>query len=962
MKHNEFVIPNIIDDYHRKRNLIFDFSSLRILNVSAILKGLNISVPIFLSKRKRDENCIKPCHLDMFIRELINYRNLLDTLFSGNDSEQIAISIIDAIQKHSAFYSQIWGRNDTRLYPIYKKVKAHKKINQNEISIVLQKALSLKKCLSEFIDSYDNTDVFSFKYDIPIFNRKSNQLEKRNFNSNIINRNNIKENGNLFKNKKVIKDIIIDDIDKILLRYQEGESIKNIAKEYGISPSYLSILIKQYSDLNLISNSGNILKLENKAKKLIDFEKWKKNYEHLKKIIKEKGCHFSQYSSDPEIVKLSKWCSIQRSALKNGELSAERKNLLDEIGFIWEIRNTDIWKNAYCELKEYRERTGEWPNALSDDPQIAKLGRWCTTQRYFLKLGKLKIDRKKMLDNIGFQWMPKNVDIWVHNYNELKDYIKSTGEFPKANSNDPQIAKLGMWCALQRRAYKFGKLNYDQIALINDINIHEDSKTIMWKSIYYKVKQYKNDTGDWPSRHSHEADVAQLGRWCYRQRQFYYSGKLAKYKIDMFEEINFEWKYESDNVWNVMFKAVKEYKLKNGKLPVRTPNDKSLSKMASWCSIQRQYFKSGKLSTEQIKKLEEIGLKLEIKRWDIKLNELKEYRENTGKWPSSVSEDDETAMLGRWFLLQKSKLKSNKLNPEKRVKFLKIFDEKVLSWDEKLEATKRYIAENGDSPSATSTDPSVARLGRWCYYQKFNYQKGKLNLDRKKKFEEFILEKMDRDKTTRSNQEKVWNENYEALVKYIKQYQKFPCTYSEDPSVARLGRWIDRQKVYIKGKRGRILPHRKAKIEELISFISNISNTDSDWIEMYESVKGYYKENGVWPNRKSDNNDIAKMGRWCCTQRNRFKLGKISSERKAKLDELNFPWDLGKFHNWDEMFNALKEFNMKTGEWPSAYSKDEKIAELGRWAVNQRYMIRKGIGYKKNPDRKTKFDEIKFPY
>lgn len=994
MKHNEIETPYVIDpDYHRKRNLIFDFAKLRILNVSAILKSLNISAPIFFSKRKKDEICIKSYHLDMFIREIIYYRNLLDTLFRGNDSEQIAILIIDAVHKYSAFTSQIWGRNDTKLFPIYKKVKARKNITQNEISVVLQKTVCLKKCLSEFINSYDNTDVFSFKYDIPIFSKYSDQPVKRNNDTHIIIRNNIKEiearknrgetfkeiaesynvtyhsllrnynkylKGDLFANKKLSKDIIINDIDKILLRYQEGEPIKTISKEYGVSPAYLSMYIKKYLALNLIPSSEKVLKIENKAKKLINSEKWQKNYERLKIVIKEKGCYFSQYSSDPEILKLSRWCSTQRYAYKNGELSTERKKLLDEIGFIWDLKNTNIWGNMYCELKEYRERTGEWPNALSDDPQIAKLGRWCTTQRYFLKSGKLKIDRKELLDKIGFQWIPKNVDIWDRKYKELKDYIKRIGALPKANSNNPKIAKLGVWCVLQRKSLESGRLNSEQIALLNDINIHEGSKSRIWNSNYYAVEQHKNKTGEWPSRFSNDIDVATLGRWCYNQRKFYQSGKLPKWKIDKLEEMNFEWKFEPDSSWNIMFESVKEYKLENGKWPVRTSSDKSLSKMASWCSTQRQHFKSGKLSTDQIKKLEDIGLKLEIKSWDVKLSELKEYRENTGKWPSSISKNDDVAMLGRWFLLQKSKLKSNKLNPEYRAKFLEVYDEKALNWNEKVDEVKQYVIENGELPSPYSADPSTAKLGRWCYNQKYNYNKGKLDYDRKKKVEEFILNKLDRIKHPDSIREKMWNEKFDALTRYVEQYNVFPSAYSEDPSIARLGEWASSQKMYIKGKRGKkILPDRKAKIEKLISSLTNV---DSEWIEIYESVKDYYKENGVWPDRESDNNDIAKMGRWCFTQRYRFKLGKISSERKAKLDELNFPWNLGKFHNWDEMFNALKEFNMKTGEWPSPYSRDEKIAELGRWAVNQRYMIRKGIGYKKNPDRKAKFDEIKFPY
>ena len=85
-----------------------------------------------------------------------------------------------------------------------------------------------------------------------------------------------------------------------------------------------------------------------------------------------------------------------------------------------------------------------------------KLSHWVNTQRQFQREGRLDPERKRRLDERGFDWDPK-LDAWEVMFGELKGYKERFGD-----CNVPQVWKenppLGRWVHNQRMAEKKGKL------------------------------------------------------------------------------------------------------------------------------------------------------------------------------------------------------------------------------------------------------------------------------------------------------------------------------------------------------------------------------------------------------------------------------------------------------------------------------------------------------------------------
>ena len=96
---------------------------------------------------------------------------------------------------------------------------------------------------------------------------------------------------------------------------------------------------------------------------------------------------------------LGGWISTQRKTYKTGKISKERIQLLESVGFYWDLYQQE-WEEMYQDLLQYKKENGD-----TNVPQRqSKLGRWVSTQRRLNNKNQLQIERKQLLDSIGFAW------------------------------------------------------------------------------------------------------------------------------------------------------------------------------------------------------------------------------------------------------------------------------------------------------------------------------------------------------------------------------------------------------------------------------------------------------------------------------------------------------------------------------------------------------------------------------
>jgi hypothetical protein len=134
----------------------------------------------------------------------------------------------------------------------------------------------------------------------------------------------------------------------------------------------------------------------------VDDKQWNTQYEKLVEFKRKNGnCLVPQkYEED---VALGMWVNKQRRSHSNNKIRLDRKGLLEEIGFVWRVNKSTLWNKQYEKLVEFKRKHGNClvPRSYQED---VSLGNWVNNQRQFHSKNKLRLDRKGLLEELGFAW------------------------------------------------------------------------------------------------------------------------------------------------------------------------------------------------------------------------------------------------------------------------------------------------------------------------------------------------------------------------------------------------------------------------------------------------------------------------------------------------------------------------------------------------------------------------------
>lgn len=191
------------------------------------------------------------------------------------------------------------------------------------------------------------------------------------------------------------------------------------------------------------------------------------------------------------------------------------------------------------------------------------------------------------------------------------------------------------------------------------------------------------------------------------------------------------------------FKLACEYKDEHGDLLVpkeyKTESGKNLG---SWIKEKRKYYFKNKLTTEQIEKLESIGMvwKVHEQAWDDMFALAVEYANEHGNLlvpQKYITENGKP--LGIWISNCRIFYKNDKLSQEK-IESLEsigmIWQVHDKKWDDMYAMVSLYYPKHGNLfIDDSSTLPDMKKLKKWLIYQRNLCIKGKLSEEKKKALE-----------------------------------------------------------------------------------------------------------------------------------------------------------------------------------------------------------------------------------
>ena len=198
-------------------------------------------------------------------------------------------------------------------------------------------------------------------------------------------------------------------------------------------------------------------------------------------------------------------------------------------------------------------------------------------------------------------------------------------------------------------------------------------------------------------------------------------------------------------------------------------------------------------------------------------------------------------------------------------------------WREMYDRLVAYKKKH-NSTCVPQSYPADVQLPAWVYEQRKRYNK--LTADRISQLDSigFVW-----------NPFRKWTEQYERLVVYKEQHNStcVPRPYEADPQ---LGRWVQTQRSYYKKNSLHLTTKRKHQLNS-IDFVWNAH--DAKWIEMYERLVDYKKQNKTTCVPYSYPAD-PQLGGWVHTQRSYYNTSNsyLTADRMSRLNSIGFVWKM----------------------------------------------------------------------
>lgn len=328
--------------------------------------------------------------------------------------------------------------------------------------------------------------------------------------------------------------------------------------------------------------------------------------------------------------------------------------------------------------------------------------------------------------------------------------------------------------------------------------------------------------------------------------------------------------------------------------------------------------------------------------WEKRRLEWATIYQKLGRFPSSISKDNDEKRIGRWQSHQRENYKKGKYINLERIK--KLNDTPGWKWEEddtwensRLDWISVY--ENlGRLPRQGSSNKDEKRAVNWQRHQRDYYNRNLMSEERKQ-----ILSNETLTPGWKWNEDDNWEK---AHSNWILQYIKLghtPSQSSKSTDERCAGIWQCRQR---KNNKADTLTQKYKEILNNKELTPGWRWEEEDtwelnrqkWIEQYKKL-------GRKPSGKSKDDNEQFAGQWQQTQRGYYNTkNKCLTLERIKILESTFGWKWEEEDTWEFQRQNWVEQYTKLGHNPSPFSDepDEKCA--GQWQAQQRNNYSKKYG------------------
>ena len=545
---------------------------------------------------------------------------------------------------------------------------------------------------------------------------------------------------------------------------------------------------------------------------------WEAAFTHLLKWVESTGsARMPQEYVDPaDGVRLGNWVTNQRMLRRQGRLSEERQQRLEELpDWSWEPK-AEAWDEKFEALANYVAQHGDARVPPDFEIKGVRLDWWCRSQRAAAGKGQLSEPRRRRLEALpGWAWDTFDAQ-WESAFRSLLTFVEREGTSVVPQSHREDGFTLGGWVSQQRGKRAKGELSAERQCRLEAMpGWSWDPNSDNWETAFALLCTYQRENGTPVVPRGQVYAGFKLGAWVDRQRSAYRKGTLERDRVLRLEAID-GWRWTpKDDQWELGFTELVNYAAEHGGALVPFAYVVNGYKLGGWVNTQRLAYFDGTMLPERRARLEDVSgwsWNPHADSWERAFTLVEEYaREHgTARVPDDYRAGD--VGLGAWVGTQRMRRRKGELSAgrEQRLSSLPgwIWDHSQAQWDDSIAALWHYLEEYSNSSVPQGLTFDGVPLGNWVARQRRDYAKGSLAPERQQELEAVPTWSWD----PRADE---WERRFSLLEQYVAEHgdARVPAPYKVGG--VPLGAWVrDQRETYLKGtlkpdrqKRLAALPH-----------------------------------------------------------------------------------------------------------------------------------------------------------
>ena len=273
----------------------------------------------------------------------------------------------------------------------------------------------------------------------------------------------------------------------------------------------------------------------------------------------------------------------------------------------------------------------------------------------------------------------------------------------------------------------------EQAGLVSPARSPSDARSDAWKRRLHELAAFKREFGHCCVS-TLSKDHASLGNWVRTQRGRRRLGRLSREQISLLDELGFSWgvlpaELQSETAaepadaggasWEIQCAALAAFQRAYGHCRVSCSTGDQAG-LAHWVAAQRRARRLGKLSAEQIRRLEDFGFSwngregLDRARWESMYQDLVAYQQEHGQ--RQIPGNKHFSRLRHWVVRQRVARRKGKLSADqvRKLSLLNfVWDQAGEQWKTMLAALVQYKKAHGNCnvPGGWCKKPQAGCLG-----------------------------------------------------------------------------------------------------------------------------------------------------------------------------------------------------------------------------------------------------------